>query len=65
MPNTSEGALYNNGNSQSYDGNALDDTITRSNDVRVRLDLSKSNSIFGSANKVQPKSVQLLMIIKS
>lgn len=65
VPNTSEGALYNNGNSQSYDGNAIDDTITRSNDVRVRLDLSKSNSIYGSSLKVQPRAAQFLMIIKS
>ena len=60
------GCFYNSGDNGSYNTYLTDnDKINRSTDNKLRFDASRSNNIYGKAQKVQPKAYQALIIIKS
>lgn len=51
------GALYNNYSAKSIKGYTIDNSIiTRSTDNSIRFDASRSNSIYGNSDMVQPES---------
>ena len=61
--NAGSGALYNNYSAQTQNGINWNANTTNSADSNIRLDASRSSSIYGNSNTVQPQTIKAFYYI--